>query len=89
MLCNIPNDDAYIIKRTANYIGKVARTNDHFYPKKFFAAWIVGKKKSGARQLTCNNNFVNSIKKILPPMNKLGLLREWIPIAKDEANWKQ
>ena len=22
-------------------------------------------------------------------MNKLGLLREWIPIAKDEANWKQ
>ena len=25
MLCNIPNVNAYIIKRTANYIGKVAR----------------------------------------------------------------
>ena len=22
-------------------------------------------------------------------MNKQGLLREWIPIAKDEVNWKQ
>ena len=89
MLNNIPNVDAYIIKRTANYIGKIARTNDHFYPKKFLAAWIVGKKKSGAPQLTCNNNFAKSIQKILPPMNKLGLLREWIPIAKDAANWKQ
>ena len=47
------------------------------------------KKKGGAPQLTCNNNFVNSIQKILPSMNKQGLLREWIPIAKDETNWKQ
>ena len=44
MLCNVPNDDLYIIKRTANYIGKIERLNDYFYPKKFLAAWIVGKK---------------------------------------------
>ena len=32
---------------------------------------------------------MNSIQKVLPPMNKQGLLHEWIPIAKDETNWRQ
>ena len=93
LLCNIPNIDAYIIKRTATYIGKISRIDDNFYPKKFLAAWITGKRKSGAPQFTCNNNFATSIQKILPleraPINKQALLREWIPLAKDEPIWMQ
>ena len=46
-----------IFKRTAAYL------NNNTYPKKFLAAWITGKRKNGAPQLTCNNNFANSIKK--------------------------
>jgi hypothetical protein len=91
ILCNIPNIDAFIAKRTAVYLGKVSRSNNNTYPKKFLAAWITGKRKTGAPQLTCNNNFANSIQKILPPekilSNKQALLREWIPLAKDENNW--
>ena len=90
ILCNIPNIDAFIAKRTAVYLGKVSPSNNT-YPQKFLTAWITGKRKNGAPQLTCNNNFVNSIKKILPPgkilSNKQALLREWIPLAKDENNW--
>ena len=90
LLCNIPNIDAFIVRRTAVYLGKVTRSNNN--PKKNLAAWINGKRKNGAPQLTCNNNyFVNSIQKIIPPekilSNKQALLREWIPLAKDESNW--
>ena len=92
-MCNIPNIDAYIIKRTATYIGKKSRIDDNFYSKKILAAWIIGKRKSGAPQFTCNNNFADSIQKILPLekalLNKQALLREWIPLAKDEPIWIQ
>jgi hypothetical protein len=37
---NIPNIDAFINKRTARYVGKVARSDDTTLPKKFLAAWI-------------------------------------------------
>ena len=63
LLCNIPNIDAFIIKRTAVYVGKISRSDNNTYPKKILAVWITGKRKNGAPQLTCNNNFVNSIKK--------------------------
>jgi hypothetical protein len=36
------------------------------YPQKFLAAWINDTKKPVTPQLTCNNNFVNALKKILP-----------------------
>jgi hypothetical protein len=75
------------------HLGKISRIDDNFYPKKFLAAWITGKRKSGAPQFTCNNNFATSIQKILPleraPINKQALLREWIPLAKDEPIWMQ
>ena len=91
ILCNIPNVDVYIAKRTAVYLGKVSRSNNNTYPKKFLAAWITGKRKNGAPQLTCNNNFADSIKKILPAekilTNKQVMLRDWVPLAKDESNW--
>jgi hypothetical protein len=40
MFFDIPNIDAFINKRTARYIGKVARSDDTTLPKKFLAAWI-------------------------------------------------
>ena len=78
-------------KKNSNLPRKISRSDNSTYPKKFLAAWITGKRKNGAPQLTCNNNFANSIKKILPPektlSNKQALLREWTPLTKDEGNW--
>ena len=91
LLCNIPNIDAYIAKRTATYLGKISRLNNNCYPKKFLTAWIAGGRKSGAPQLTCNNNFPASIKKILPKnlalSNNQAILNEWFHLAQDETNW--
>ena len=90
-LCNIPDVDTFINKRTATYIGKISRSNPESYPIKFLTAWIHGKRKNGAPQLTCNNNFAKVIEKILPPdkplLNKQGLLKEWLPLAKNESRW--
>ena len=88
LLCNIPDIDAFIHRRTATYIGKISRSDTNTFPKKFIAAWINESKKPGAPQLTCNNNFVNSINKILPAnisMSKQALLRKWVPSANDRS----
>ncbi len=91
MFYNIPNVDAFINKRTARYVGKVARSKDVTLPKKFLAAWINKARKCGAPQLTCNNNFTRAIKDILPTTCALSSdsapLKEWLPIAKDETSW--
>jgi len=91
LLSNIPNIDAFIDKRTANYIGKISRSNPSTYPRKFLIAWIHGKKKNGHPQLTCKNNYVTVIEKIMPKNNQLinkhALLKEWLPLALDENNW--
>jgi hypothetical protein len=85
LLCNIPKIDAFITKRTAVYIGKVTRAEENSLPKKFLAAWIRGSRKTGTPQLTCNNNFAETIHRILPSdkalSNKSAPLREWIPLA--------
>jgi hypothetical protein len=89
-LCNIPDIDAFIHRRTATYVGKISRANMNTYPKKFLAAWINESKKPGAPQLTCNNNFANSINKILPAnlaTSKQAPLCEWIPLAYDKNVW--
>ena len=91
LLCNLPNVDAYIDKCTATYIGKVSRSNPDSYPLKFLTAWIHGKRKNRAPQLTCNNSFAKVIEKILPPdkslSNSHALLKEWLPLVKNESNW--
>ena len=93
LLCNIPNIDAYINKRTATYIGKISRSNPKTYPKKFLTAWIHGKRKNGHPQLTCNNNYARVIEKIMPNdkplINKQAPLKEWLPIAVIENNWME
>ncbi len=87
LLCNIPNIDAFLTKRTATYVGKITRTDHESLPKKFLTAWINGSRKNGAPQLSCNNNFADAIHKILPPeilSNRNAPLREWIALAKEE-----
>jgi hypothetical protein len=91
LLCNMPNIDAFINRRTATYIGKISRSNPESYPKKILAAWIQGKRKNGHPQLTCNNNYAKVIDKILPadkPLtNKQAPLKEWFPLAANENNY--
>jgi hypothetical protein len=81
-----------IDRRTAAYIRKVTRSNNNTYPRKFLAVWINTSKKNRAPWLTCNNNFATMIELMLqksnPLSSKQGLLKEWIPIATDEADWK-
>ncbi len=92
LLYNIPNIDAFIARRTANYIGKVSRSNETTFPKKFLAAWINKSRKNGAPQLTCNNNYAKVIAQILPkncPLsNNQAPLKEWIPLARNATNWQ-
>ncbi len=93
MFLNIPNINAFIRKRTAKCVGKVARYNDSALPKNFLAGWINKPRKEGVPQLTCNNNFVKAISSILPCDRALSsssaLLKEWLPMAKDEKSWQQ
>jgi hypothetical protein len=63
LLYNIHNIDAYTIKRTATYLGKVSRSDNESLPKKILAAWIQGSQKNGAPQLTCNYSFAEAINK--------------------------
>jgi hypothetical protein len=92
MLCNIPNIDAFITRRTAVYIGKITRSEGNSLPKKLLAAWIRGPQKNRGLQLSCNNNFAQAIQKILPSdkalTSKKALLKEWIPLARDKNNWQ-
>jgi hypothetical protein len=59
---------------------------------KFLAAWINKRKKNGAPQLTCNNNYAKTIELLLsecqPLSSRQAPLKEWLPIAKDESLWK-
>ena len=90
MLANIPNIDAFIHRRTATYIGKIVRANETTYPKKFLAAWINNSKKPGAPQLTCNNNFANALRKIVPNnilLSEQAPLYQWTSLAKEESTW--
>jgi hypothetical protein len=91
MFFNIPNIDAFINKRTARYVGKIARSDDRALPKKFLAAWINKPRKNGAPQLTYNSNFARAINGILPQEQTLSNcstpLKEWLPLAKNEKSW--
>ncbi len=92
LLYNIPNVDAFIARRTANYISKISRSNETTYPKKFLAARINKSRKNGAPQLTCNNNYAKVIAQILPKQCPLSSnqapLKDWIPLAGDAINWQ-
>lgn len=55
--CNIPNIKAFIICRTARYVGKITRSSEDNFPKRFLGAWIKKSKKTGGVQHSCNNNF--------------------------------
>jgi hypothetical protein len=87
---NIPNIDAFINRRTAAYIGKVTRSGDDTFPKKFLAARINKRKKNGAPQLTCNNNYAKTmlLRECQPLSSRQAPLKEWLPIAKEESLWK-
>jgi hypothetical protein len=47
MFLNILNIDAFISKKTAKYVGKIARSSDSTLHKKFLAAWINKSRKKG------------------------------------------
>jgi len=71
-------------------IGKIVRANETTYPKKFLAAWINNSKKPGAPQLTCNNNFANALRKIVPNnilLSEQAPLYQWTSLAKEESTW--
>jgi len=62
LLCNIPNKEEQQLTSEKSQDPTTITTQ-----KKYLIAWINQKRKIGAPQLTCNNNFATSIKKILPP----------------------
>jgi hypothetical protein len=88
--CNIPKMESYINKRTATYVGKVARSNDDELPKQLLGAWMHLPRKAGGQQLSCNNNFAQAVSMVapnIPQENQNLLFRDWIPLALDENEW--
>jgi hypothetical protein len=69
--CNVPKVETFIQCRIAKYLGKVARSNERSYPKKFLGAWMNQPKKNGGVQLSCNDTFAKAISAILPPKKNL------------------
>jgi hypothetical protein len=89
--CNIPKIETFINKRTATYIGKIARSDNEELPKKFLGAWMHKPRKPGGQQLSCNNNFARAITAVIPDtqLENQGLLfKKWILIAiNEESGW--
>jgi hypothetical protein len=88
--CNFPTIESFINKRTATYVGKIARSDANEFPKKFLGAWMNQPRKIGGQQLLCNNNFANAIKVVVPntQIGNQGLLfKEWVPITMNEEAW--
>jgi hypothetical protein len=56
---NIPKIESFINKRTATYVGKIARS------KKLLRAWMNQPRKAGGQQLSCNNNFTMNALQIM------------------------
>jgi hypothetical protein len=65
MFYNIPNIDAFIRKITARCVGKIVRSKDTTLSKNP-GSRDFKVQKTGAPQLTCNNNFTKVIDDILP-----------------------
>ncbi len=57
----------------------------------FLNDWINQPQMTGAPQLSYNNNFARAIINILPNglSNKQAILKEWLPIAKNESSWQE
>jgi hypothetical protein len=88
--CNIQKIESYINKRTATYVGKIARASDDELPKKLLGAWMHQPRKAGGQQLSCNNNFARAICAVIPNIQSehQGLLfRDWLPLTLDESEW--
>ena len=88
--CNIPKLESFINRRTATYIGKIARSNEEELPKKFLGAWMHRPRKIGGPQLSCNNNFARAVSAIVPNIqseNRGLLFKDWIPLALNESEW--
>ena len=59
----MPNVDAFITRRTAMYIGKIAPSDNDTFPKKFLAAWINKSKKVEPRNSPVTIISLNQSKK--------------------------
>ena len=57
-------------------------------PKKFLNAWIHAPKKPGRPQVTCHENFINSLRRILPnEVDEEGGFKGWTKYAKNKQIW--
>jgi hypothetical protein len=61
----MPNVKAFVERWTACYIGKIVNSPENTLPKQFFRAKISQPRKIGQQQRSCNNNFTNTLKKML------------------------
>ncbi len=71
----------------ACYIGKVINSPENALPKQFFGAWINQPRKIGQPQLSCNNNFANTLTSHIK--SREAIFKEWLQVAKDKLQWKQ
>jgi hypothetical protein len=84
--CNKPKIEKYINRKTATYVGKIARSQDNELPKKFPRAWMENRRTSTLMQ----QQFARAISAIILNITqeKQGLLlRDWIPLDLEKTEW--
>lgn len=88
LFCNIPNIEAFIERRMVCYIGNIVALPDNALPKQFFGTWINQPRKIGHLQMSCNNNFANTLKKryCCHIKSREDIFKKWLKITK--LQWK-
>ena len=63
---NIPDAGSLIAMKTLNFIGKIVRREDSFYPKQLLTAWVNNKRKPGGVLTTNRKSIVNALERLYP-----------------------
>jgi hypothetical protein len=99
-LC-VDNLAEMIVKRQANFAGKIARLPNNRLPHQIIGAWIPKARKMGTQKATAARTLHAAISAVLqydatnftPAEHakwlKLGQLSIWVPLTRDKTQWEQ
>ena len=64
---NIPDAHRLIAVKQLNFIGKIVRREDSFFPKQLLTAWVNHKRKAGGVLTTNKKSLVKALQLLYPP----------------------
>ena len=77
--------------RQFKFIGKTARQDDSWLPKRLLGAWAPTRRKVGRPQFTIRRTYANTLRLILgrQRISKDAPFAEWVHLAQDKKEWDQ